>query len=162
MKKILSYIIAGLFVMSLVSCQQGVREDKNGDTPTSVVEKMYKAINSNDFETAASYNKFPDTIKIKPEKDENMYEQFKNNQKDKDGKYIIPKEEWKSFIINKMKENVDYSLESWEIVSEEISKTDPNSAQVKTKIHVKVKGEESVIESSFPLKRENDIWLIIG
>ena len=162
MKKILSYIIAGLITMSFVSCQQGEREDKNGNTPSSVVEKMYQAVNNNDFETAVSYNKFPDTIKIAPKKDENMYEQFKNNQKDKDGKYIILREEWISFIIKQMKENVDYSLESWEIISEEISNTDPNSAQVKTKIHIKKNGEETVTDSSFPLKREDGVWLIIG
>lgn len=141
------------------SCQTGVREDKNGDTPTSVVEKMYKAIQNNDFAAAAEFNKIPDTVKMKAE---NVYPEFKANPV-VDGKVIITGDQWRTYVIQRMKdESVGYTLDSWEIVSEEISKTDPNSAKVKTKIQVTTKNGKSEAECSFPLKRENDVWRIIG
>lgn len=141
------------------SCQTGVREDKNGDTPTSVVDKMYKAIQSNDYAAAAEFNKIPDTIKMKAD---NVYPEFKANPV-VDGKVIITGDQWRAYVIERMKgESVGYTLDSWEIVSEEISKTDPNSAKVKTKIQVTTKNGKSEAECSFPLKRENDVWRIIG
>jgi len=142
-----------------VSCQTGDPKDSNGDTPSSVVEKMYQAIKANDYVTAASFNKIPDTIKMKAE---NVFPQFQNNSK-KEDKVIILGEEWGAFVIERMKNySSDYSLDSWEIVSEEISNTDPNSAKVKTKIRITTKNGQSEAECSFPLKRENDVWLIIG
>lgn len=141
------------------SCQTGVREDRNGDTPTSVVDKMYKAIQSNDYAAAAEFNKIPDTIKMKAD---NVYPEFKANPV-VDGKVIITGDQWRAYVIERMKgESVGYTLDSWEIVSEEISKTDPNSAKVKTKIQVTTKNGKSEAECSFPLKRENDVWRIIG
>ena len=56
----------------------------------------------------------------------------------------------------------NYVLKSYEVVSEEISNTDPNSAKVKTKITYTKNGVDGEAECSFPLKRENDVWLIIG
>lgn len=152
--------------LMFASCQTGEKEDANGNTPSSVVDKMYQAIQANDFAEAASYNKIPDTVKIAINAEKpNIYEQFQGNSKDKDGKVIITNEEWKAFLTEKMQAQADsanYILESWEIVKEEISKTDPNSAKVKTKIHIKTKNGVSDAECSFPLKRENNIWLIIG
>ncbi|MBQ3709354.1 MAG: hypothetical protein II887_01485 [Bacteroidales bacterium] len=166
MKKISLIVICALTALFFASCQTGKREDKNGDTPTSVVDKMYQAIKANDFESAASYNKIPDTIKMKLKEETNVYQEFQNNPKikdKKDVKVIITGDEWRTFLINKMQnQSKDYSLDSWEIVSEEISKTDPNSAKVKTTIHITNKGVASEADCSFPLKRENDEWKIIG
>ena len=142
------------------SCQSGDSHDANGDTPSSVVEKMYKAIKANDFAAAASYNKIPDTVKIEKK---NVFEQFKNNPTDKDGKVIVTNEQWKAFLIDKMQtQSENYTLDSWEIVDEEISNTDPNSAKVKTKIKFTTPKGQQETECSFPLKRDNNVWLIIG
>lgn len=160
MKKISLVVICALTALLFASCQTGKREDKNGNTPTSVVEKMYKAIQNNKFDEAASYCKIPDTIKMA---EKHVYKEF-NNEKfaKKDGKVIIG-EEWNAFVIEKMKnESADFKLDTFWVVSEEISKTDPNSAKVKTRIRVIKKGVTSESDCSFPLKRENDIWLIIG
>ena len=166
MKKLSLIVIFALTALFFASCQTGKREDKNGDTPTSVVDKMYQAIKTNDYEIAASYNKIPDTIKMKLMDEKNVYQDFQNNPKvngKKDVKVVITGEEWKSFLVKKMKDQSEgYSLDSWEIVSEEISKTDPNSAKVKTKIQITTKDGKSEAECSFPLKREDDVWLIIG
>lgn len=164
MKK-LSLIICALTAFFFVSCQQGNPKDKNGDTPKDVVEKMYQSVKAKDFDVAVSYNKIPDTIKMKLMDEKNVYQEFQNNAKDKDGNVIILGEEWKTFVIEQMKgqsSSSKYSLDNWEIVSEEISKTDPNSAKVKTKIQIITQNGKSEAECSFPLKRENGVWLIIG
>lgn len=159
MKKLSLIVMCAVAAFFFASCQTGVREDKNGDTPTSVVDKMYKAIQSNDYAAAAEFNKIPDTIKMKAD---NVYPEFKANPV-VDGKVIITGDQWRAYVIERMKgESVGYTLDSWEIVSEEISKTDPNSAKVKTKIQVTTKNGKSEAECSFPLKRENDVWRIIG
>jgi hypothetical protein len=161
MKKLSLIVICALTALFFASCQTGKREDKNGNTPTSVVEKMYEAIKTNDFATAASYNKLPDTIKMK---DGNVYKEFNNNNK-KGDKVIVTGEEWKNSVVSKMEEQSkasNYVLKSYEVVSEEISNTDPNSAKVKTKITYSKNGVDGEAECSFPLKRDNDVWLIIG
>lgn len=190
MKKITLTLICAMAVLLAAACQKAERKDANGNTPTDVVNQMYKAIQANDFETAVTFNKIPDTVKISPigevqdmevnfdTADENViadtalvnhpniYEQFKEYPVDTTGKkvkVIIPGEDWKAFMIERMKkENENFTLVSWEIVKEEISKTDPNSAKVKTKIVIKTNGVQSETECSFPLKRENNVWLIIG
>ena len=166
MKKLSLIVICALTALFFASCQTGKREDKNGDTPSSVVDKMYQAVKAQNFDTAALYNKIPDTIKMKLMDEKNVYQEFQNNPKvngKKDVKVIITGEEWRAFLIEKMKnQSKDYSLDSWEIVSEEISKTDPNSAKVKTKIQITTQNGKSEAECSFPLKREDDVWLIIG
>lgn len=162
MKKISLVIVCAVSALLFASCQTGTREDANGNTPSSVVEKMYQAIQAKDFAMAASYNRIPDTVKIKLAEGGKIYEQFQSNPVENE-KIIITSEEWKSFLIGKMETlSENYSLDSWEIVSEEISNTDPNSAKVKTKIHVTTQEGESDVECSFPLKRDNNIWLIIG
>ena len=159
MKKLSLIILSAMMAFFFASCQTSEPKDANGNTPKDVVEKMYQAIKANDYVTAASFNKIPDTIKMKAE---NVYPQFQNNSK-KGDKIIILGEEWGAFVIERMKNySSDYSLDSWEIVSEEISNTDPNSAKVKTKIHITTKNGQSEAECSFPLKRENGVWLIIG
>lgn len=157
MKKISFMAVFAIIALFLTSCQTGVREDNNGNTPTAVVEKMYQAIKAGDFDTAATFNRLPDTIRIKAE---GVYQEFKGNPKDKDGNVVITAKDWIPFVISKMQDS--YTLESWEIVSEEISNTDPNSAKVKTTIHLST--DKGMIDSdcSFPLKRENGVWLIIG
>ena len=157
-------MICAMAALLFASCQTGKREDKNNDTPTSVVDKMYKAIQNNDFDEAAKYTRIPDTIKMD---ETHAYKEFQNNSKT-DGKVIIAKEQWQKFVTEKMKnQSAGFTLDSWEIVSEEISNTDPNSAKVNTKIHITRKDKDgkdvkSEAECSFPLKRENDVWLIIG
>ena len=131
-----------------VSCQTGDPKDSNGDTPSSVVEKMYQAIQNNQFEEAASYCKVPEKV-------DNM------------DSYNAGKQgsAWKDIVISTMVEQSkvsNYVLKNYEVVSEEISNTDPNSAKVKTKITYSKNGVDGEAECSFPLKRENDIWLIIG
>lgn len=164
MKKVTLIVVCAMAALFFASCQTGKREDKNNDTPSSVVDKMYKAIQNNDFAEAAKYNRIPDTIKMD---ETHVYEEFKNNKK-ADGKVVITKEEWQNFVIEKMKnQSAGFTLDSWEIVSEEISNTDPNSAKVNTKIHITRTDKDgnavkSEAECSFPLKRENDVWLIIG
>ena len=92
-----------------------------------------------------------------------MYKEFKDIEPDNNNKYVINGDNWKSFVIEKMKEHCSsYKLESYEVTSEEISKTDPNSAKVKTKINITTSNGKSELECSFPLKRENDTWFIIG
>jgi hypothetical protein len=148
-------------VLFFASCQSDAKkEDANGNTPSTVVDKMYQAVKAKDFATAVAYNKIPDNVKIV---NSNLYEQFVGYPANEDGKVIVPGDEWKSFLIDKMQsQSENYALLDWEIVSEEISKTDPNSAKVKTKIHIMNGGSESKVDCSFPLKRENGIWLIIG
>ena len=159
MKKLSLIILCAMMAFFFVSCQTSEPKDSNGNSPKDVVEKMYQAIKAKDYVTAASFNKIPDTVKMKAE---NVYPQFQNNPK-KGDKVIILGEEWGAFVIERLKNySTGYSLDSWEIVSEEISNTDPNSAKVKTKIHITSKNGQSEAECSFPLKRENDIWLIIG
>lgn len=159
MKKLSIIVMCVVAVFFFVSCQTGNPKDINGDTPSMVVDKLYKAIQADKYDEAAAYNKIPDTIKMKTV---NVYPEFKGNPV-VDGKVIITGDQWKAYVIERMKcESSGYSLDSWEIVSEEISKTDPNSAKVKTKIHITTKDGESEAECSFPLKRENDVWLIIG
>lgn len=162
MKKLSLTIICALSVLFFASCQTGDKKDANGNTPSDVVEKMYKAIQTNDFELAASFNKIPDTVKINKE---NAYTQFAGNPTDKkdDKKIVVTGEEWKSFLIERMKSMCEqFTLVSYEIIAEEISNTDPNSAKVKTKITTQSKNGQNVTECSFPLKRENNIWVIIG
>lgn len=145
--------------MFFASCQSGDPKDDKGNTPSDVVEQMYKAIQAKDFKTAADFSKIPDTIKMVEKK---VYKEFENNAK-KDDKVIITGEEWSTFVIQQMEEqSADFSLDKWEISSEEISKTDPNSAKVKTKIYVTKKGVASEADCSFPLKREKGEWKIIG
>ena len=150
-------------VLFFASCQTADSKDANGDTPSAVVEKMYQAIQAQDFATAVSYNKIPDTVKIKLEKEGNIYEQFQGCPTDKDGKVIVTGDEWKAFLMEKMQmQSEGYTLDSWEILSEEVSNTDPNAAKVKTRIHLTREGVKSETDCSFPMKRENGIWLIIG
>lgn len=168
MKK-LSIIIYVVLALFFVSCKNGDTKDANGDTPSTVVDKMYQAIKANNFAEAVSYNKIPDTVRI-PVKNKNIYEGFKNcpveQGKKNDGTdvYIIAKEEWEEFLLSMIQQQyLNASLESWQIIDENISKTDPNSAKVKTKITIKIKdGSSKERECSFPLKRENGKWLIIG
>lgn len=160
MKKSSLTILFAAIALLFASCKTGDPKDANGDTPSTVVEKMYKAIQSNDFATAASYNKIPDTVKIDAK---NCYTQFANNPSNKDEKIIITGEEWKSFLVERMQaQNSEFSLIKWTIVSEEISKTDPNSAKVKTKITIKKQNGQYDVDCSFPMKRENNVWKIIG
>lgn len=160
MKKLSLTLICAIAVLFFASCQSADSKDANGNTPSTVVEKMYQAIQENDFATAASFNKIPDTVKINKD---NIYQQFKDNPTDKNGKVIVTGEQWKSFLVERMTtQSEDFSLISWEIVSEEISKTDPNSAKVKTKIKIKTQKGQLETECSFPLKREKNVWLIIG
>ena len=148
MKKLSLIVICTLTALFFASCQSGKREDKNGDTPSSVVEKMYKATQNNQFEEAASYCKIPDKV-------DNMdsYSAAKSGAA------------WKDIVISTMVEQSkasNYVLKSYEIVSEEISNTDPSSAKVNTKITYSKNGVDGEAECSFPMKRENDVWLIIG
>lgn len=160
MKKLSLIIVCAVAALCFVSCQTANSEDANGNTPSTVVEKMYQAIKANDYALATSYTKIPDNVKIVKE---NLYEQFVNNPIDENGKVVVSSDEWRAFLIEKMElQSEGYSLDSWEIVSEEISKTDPNSAKVKTKIRITTQNGQSEAECSFPLKRENNIWLIIG
>lgn len=159
MKKISLLVICAITALFFASCQSGEKADKNNRTPEGVVDEMYKAIKAGEFAKAAEFTKIPDTVKMDEKK---AYKEFANNPK-KDGKVIIAGEEWRRFVVKKMEEqSADFSLDSWEIVSEEISNTDPNSAKVKTKIHITNKGIASEADCSFPLKRENGVWLIIG
>ncbi|MBR5082772.1 MAG: hypothetical protein IKX35_10075 [Bacteroidales bacterium] len=148
MKKISLIILCAMSAVFFVSCQTGDPKDSNGDTPSSVVEKMYQAIQNNQFEEAASYCKVPEKV-------DNM------------DSYNAGKQgsAWKDIVISTMVEQSkvsNYVLKNYEVVSEEISNTDPNSAKVKTKITYSKNGVDGEAECSFPLKRENDIWLIIG
>ena len=161
MKRLSLIVVCAIAALFFASCQTGKREDKNGNTPSDVVDSMYVAIQNKDFVKAASYNKLPDTIKMK---EKNVYPDFKSNSK-KDDKIIITREEWSKFVVGQMDkqgQDEEFELVSWEIVSEEISKTDPNSAKVKTKIQISTKNGKSEAECSFPLKREDDVWKIIG
>ena len=165
MKKLsLIILCAAVSTLFFASCQSGDSKDANGDTPSSVVNKMYEAIKAKDFDKAVSYNKIPDTIKFDTVKiKKNLYKEFQNDSIDKDGKVIVTNEDWKAFLINMMKaQSEDYTLDSWEIVDEEISNTDPNSAKVKAKIKFTTKKVQHETECSFPLKREKNIWMIIG
>ena len=148
MKKLSLIIICALTTLFFASCQTGKREDSNGNTPSSVVEKMYQAIQNNQFEEAATYCKVPEKV-------------------DNSGSYNAAKNgaAWKDIVISTMVEQSkvsNYVLKGYEVVSEEISNTDPNSAKVKTKITYTKNGVDGEAECSFPLKRENDVWLIIG
>lgn len=148
MKKLSSIFVCLVIALLFASCQTSVREDKNGNTPSSVVEKMYQALQNNKYEQAAEFCKIPEEV-------------------DNIQKYDAAKQgkAWKDIVILKMEEQSKisgYSLKKFEIVSEEISNTDPNSAKVKTKIYYSTSKGEEEAECSFPLKRENDIWLIIG
>ena len=69
MKK-LSIIIYVVLALFFVSCKNGDTKDANGDTPSTVVDKMYQAIKANNFAEAVSYNKIPDTVRI-PVKNKN-------------------------------------------------------------------------------------------
>lgn len=160
MKKISFALICTLLAFVFTSCQSGDNKDANGNTPSTVVEKMYQAIQTKDFALAASYNRLPDNVKISKE---NIYDQFKDYPADENGKVIITKEDWYNFLIDRMTvQSENYSLDSWEIVAEEVSNTDPNSAKVKTKIKITNQNVQSEAECSFLLKRENNIWFIIG
>ncbi|MBP5546446.1 MAG: hypothetical protein J6X59_04100 [Bacteroidales bacterium] len=163
MKKLSLIILCAVSTLFFASCQTGDSKDKNGDTPSAVVEKMYQAIKDKDFDKAASFNKLPDTVKIEKK---NIYKDFQIDslyQTDKDGKVIVPNEDWKTFLIGKMKaQSEEYTLDSWEIVDEEVSNTDPNSAKVKTKIKFTTKKGQQETECSFPMKREGNVWKIIG
>lgn len=159
MKKISLLVICAVTAFIFASCQAGEKADNNNRTPKDVVDEMYKAIQAGNFDEAAAFTKIPDAVKMEEEK---VYKEFANNPRE-DGKVIIAGEEWRNFVVNKMQEqSADFSLDSWEIVSEEVSNTDPNSAKVKTKIHITNKGVASEADCSFPLKRENGVWLIIG
>ena len=162
MKKISFVILCAVATLVFASCKTGDNKDANGDTPSSVVEKMHKAIKANNFDEAVSYSKIPDTLKIKIV-EKNIYEQFKDNPTDKDGKVIVTSDEWKAFLISKMEaESKGSTLDSWEIVDEEISNTDPNSAKVKVKIKRTTEKGQQEAEKTFPLKREDNVWKIIG
>ena len=148
MKKLSIIVICTLTALFFVSCQTGKREDCNGNTPSSVVEKMYQAIMNDQYEEAASYCKIPETV-------------------DNIGAYNAGGQsvDWKHLVISRMIEQAkasDYTLQKYEIVTEEISNTDPNSAKVKTKIFFTTNKGDMEAECSFPLKRENNVWLIIG
>ena len=148
MKKLSLIVICALTALLFASCQAGKREDSKGNTPSSVVETKYKAIQNNQFEEAATYCKVPDKV-------DNIekYNAAKNGSS------------WNDIVISAMVEQSkvsNYVLKSYEVVSEEISNTDPNSAKVKTKITYTKNGVDGEAECSFPLKRENDVWLIIG
>ncbi len=148
MKKLSLIVICALTALFFASCQTGKREDSNGNTPSSVVEKMYQAVQNNQFEEAATYCKVPEKVD-----NSESYNAAKNGAA------------WKDIVISTMVEQSKasgYVLKSYEVVSEEISNTDPNSAKVKTKITYTKNGVDGEAECSFPLKRENDIWLIIG
>ena len=161
MKKLSLIVICAFTALLFASCQSAKKEDKNGRTPSMVVDEMYKAMKDNRYDVAADFTKIPDTIKMK---EEVAYPDFMGNEK-KDGKIIIAGDVWKKFVISQMQnqsESARFELESWEIVSEEISNTDPNSAKVKTRIHITTNDGKSDADCSFPMKRENGVWLIIG
>lgn len=148
MKKLSLIAICALTAFFFASCQAGDPKDSNGDTPSTVVEKMYKAIQDNQFGEAAKYCKLPEAV-------DNME------------KYDAGKagKAWKDIVISQMEEQskvANYELKKFEIVKEEISKTDPNSAKVNTRITYSKNGVDGEADCSFPLKRENNVWLIIG
>ena len=149
MKKI-SLIIVCALALFFVSCQTADNHDKNGDTPTTVVEKMYKHLMMDDYIGAADYCKIPDSVK--PE----VYDKYFNDNAELKGMA------WKEIVIAKMKQSSDCKLIDFEVVAEEVSKTDPNNATVKTKITVKKGENEAKTDCSFPLKRDENVWKIIG
>ena len=161
MRKLSLIVICALTAVLFASCQTGEKKDKNGDTPETVVKKMYQALQDKDYDKVASFSKIPDTVKIE-KSDLALYKEFQNNAQNKNGKIVILGEDWSKFIVNQMKQDTVYKLDKYEIVSEEISKTDPNSAKVKTKIQVTTSAGQSEAECSFPLKKEDNVWLIIG
>ena len=156
MKKIVSIICGAMLMAGFVSCGSAAPEkDKNGDTPKMVVERMYQAIQQNDFETAISCCNVPDTVIIKNIKDANgdvRYDTIPNN-------------------FERVKENMRVQtqqssyrkIKSWEL-EEEGDKTDPNLAKVKAKVVFETKdGKTETVEASFPMKRGRDgIWKING
>ena len=161
MKKFSFAILGAVAVMFFASYQSGDSKDANGNTPSMVVEKMYQSLKSKDYAEAVSYNKIPDTVKI--EKKNTIYEEFKDVEPDKDNKVVVTSADWKDFLIGKMESlGEDYVLESWEIFPEEVSKTDINSAKVKTRIHFTDKNGQHDSECSFSLRRSDNVWLIIG
>ena len=148
MKKLSILLACVLIALCFTSCQSGTREDKNGDTPSSVVEKMYQAIQNDQFGEAATYCKIPEKV-------DNM----KSYSASENGAT------WKDIVISTMvgqSKVSSYILKSYEVVTEEISKTDPNSAKVKTRITYSKNGVDGKADCSFPLKREDGVWLIIG
>ena len=160
MKKISLFIVCAIALL-LVSCQVAVREDSNNQTPTSVVEKMYENIQKGNYEAAAEYCKIPDSVKV------DVYEKYQAKYPEYKGM------DWKNIVINSMnKQKEGFELKKFEVISEEISNTDPNNATVKTIITIVKNGVESTAECSFPVKREsfqkeNDTtfyqeWKIIG
>ena len=159
MKKLSLIVICAFTALFFASCQSGKKTDKYGHTPSQVVDEMYKAIQIKDYAAAAEFTKIPDTILMDPNK---TYPQFKNNPK-KGDKIVITGKDWKDFVVKRMKEqSADFTLDRWVVKSEEISNTDPNSAKVKTTIYITTKDGKSEADCSFPLKRENNVWLIIG
>ena len=156
MKKIVSIICGAILMAGFMSCGSAVPEkDKNGDTPKMVVERMYQAIQQNDFATAVSCCNVPDTVVIK-------------NMKDADGnvKYdTIPNnaERVMEAMFVQTQQSTYREIKSWEL-EEEGDKTDPNLAKVKAKVVFESKdGKTETVESSFPMKRGRDnVWKING
>lgn len=150
MKKI-SLFLACAIALLVVSCKMADNKDKNGNTPTTVVEEMYKNIQEGAYDKAAEFCKIPDSI------DKEVWAKYV--EQDPAIKDML----WKEVVINKMnKQKEGFELKEYKVVKEEISKTDPDNANVKTTITIVKDGVESNAECAFPLKREEGVWRIIG
>lgn len=139
----------------ITSCQKADNRDINGDTPTTMVERMYNCIQNNDYEGAAKCCKIPVSV------DDKVYATYAKEYLD--AGEAVPT--WKEIVINNMikqGEESGITLVDYKVISEEISKTDPNNANVKTIISIIKNDIQSETECSFPLKREENIWRIIG
>ena len=156
MKRIVSIICGAMLMAGFVSCGSAIPEkDKNGETPKMVVERMYQAIQQNDFETAVSCCNVPDMVVIKNMKDENgnvRYDTIPNNVERVMESMLVQTQQASYRIIK-----------SWEL-EEEGDKTDPNLAKVKAKVVFEAKdGKTETVETSFPMKRGRDnVWKING
>lgn len=158
MKKI-SLIIICAIALVFASCQKADTKDKNGNTPKDVVEKMYKLIQEGNYTAAADYCKIPDSVDIK------IIEEYVKHDTALKGQVmhdtILTGKEWKNLVIYKMKHGSNTTLKDYKVIEEEISKTDPNNATVKTSITIIKDGKETKAECSFPMKRDS-LWRIIG
>ena len=153
--KRLSIIIVCALALFITSCQKADNRDINGNTPTKVVEMMYKCIQNDDYVGAAKCCKIPESV------DDKVYATYAKEYLEADG--TIPT--WREIVINSMiKQDAESKVELAEftVISEEISKTDPNNANVKTRIVIVKNDVKSEAECSFPLKREENVWKIIG
>ena len=153
--KRLSLLIVCALALFITSCQKADNRDINGNTPTKVVEMMYNYIQNNDYESAADCCKIPESV------DDKVYATYAKEYFE--AGEAVPT--WKEIVIKNMVKQGDESgikLVDFKVISEEISKTDPNNANVKTVITIIKNDVQSEAECSFPLKREENVWRIIG